>query len=123
MEHQPWWLDHWHWTGGGLLLTCARVGWWLWTRRKSGRPIPVFGWLGDFAATKPLLILTTIQLKTERAKNARLEAVIREMEARSLADESAARSSDYPGSILVRSNPPSTAPPENTPAKPGSDPL
>ena len=121
VEATEWLSRHWPWwAGGGVFWTCARAGVWLWQRKRPGKPIPVFGWLGDLAATKSLLILTSIQLKTARAKIARLEAEIEAAGIRSSGDASAAPSSDYPGSILARSAPPSNGPSASTSGKPAS---
>lgn len=114
-----------HWysvAGGGAALTSARMCWRVW-RRRPGTPIPVFGWLGDLAATRPLLILVTIQLKIANAKIARLEREIEAAGIRSSADASAAPSSDYPGSTLTRSTPPSGGPSASTCRKPGTGPT
>lgn len=131
------WTDDWHaittatlglggWpergTALGLGLYGLRLGWWLW-RRKPGAPLPVFGWLGDLAATRSLLILATIRLKTATAQIARLEAEIEAAGIRSSADGSAGSSSASVGSTPTRSPPPTAGPSPTTSAKPGRSPT
>lgn len=115
------WLTHWYSVaGGGAALTCVRLCWRFWPRTRR-TPSPLFGLLGDLAATRPLLILTQLQLRTAEAKIARLEREIEAAGIRSSADAFAAPSSAYPGSILVRSPPPTSELPASTPAKPDTD--
>lgn len=106
----------------GVALTTARFGYWLW-RRRTGAPVPIFGWVGRRLVVESLLITMTIRYKTEKAKNDRLETEIEAAGIRSDSGSSAASSFASPGSTPMPSNSTINTPSRSTSGKPENPPA